>query len=175
MDSSPPESGPPTEQERSWLRRQAHKCVRGPLRNSLDASDLTQETLLAAERGKIGKTFAGRGALRAWLRVILRNVAAQQARRRSFGIVHEALSSSVPGKSSASRTDEEESGRLDEVQSRLKHLSERNREIVLLRVAENLPFAQIGDRLGMSESNARVVFNRVVKDLRGRGNGDQRA
>jgi RNA polymerase sigma-70 factor (ECF subfamily) len=142
--------------------------VRGKLRNALDASDLTQDTLLAAERGKDGKTFAGRGALRAWLRVILRNVAAQHARRRGFHVVPEALSSSLPGQLTSSGSDETARESQHRVQSMLQHLSERNRKIVLLRVAENLRFAEIGERLGMSETNARVVFNRAVRGLRER-------
>jgi RNA polymerase sigma-70 factor (ECF subfamily) len=60
----------------------------------------------------------------------------------------------------------------EEIQRRLQHLSERNRTVVMLRIAENLPFRSIGERMGMSEENARVVFNRVVKDLRRREDGN---
>lgn len=168
VDSSPSESNGSPELERSWIRRQARKCVRGNLRSTLDASDLTQETLLAAERGKDGKTFAGRGALRAWLRVILRNVAAQHARRRGSRTIPHALSSSVPDRWTASTSGENAHESQLRVQSMLQHLSDRNRKIVLLRVAENLPFSEIGKRLGMSETNARVAFNRVIKGLRER-------
>jgi RNA polymerase sigma factor (sigma-70 family) len=175
MVPSPPGSDPTPELERSWLRRQAKKLVRGRMRTKLDASDLTQDALLAATRGSKGKSFAGRGALRAWLRVILRNIAAQHARRRGFHAVHHELSSSVPCPASARvlGTDGHEDD--EDVMRRIQHLSDRHRSIVMLRVAEGLPFHDIGVRLGMSEVNARVVFNRVVKDLRRRAEGNGEA
>jgi RNA polymerase sigma-70 factor (ECF subfamily) len=142
------------------------------MQRRLDASDLTQDTLLAATRGSEGKSFAGRGALRAWLRVILRNIAAQHARRRGFHAVHDELSSSLPCPAGAHVGDVGDRESHEEIQRRLQHLSERNRTVVMLRIAENLPFRAIGERMGMSEENARVVFNRVVKDLRRREDGN---
>jgi RNA polymerase sigma-70 factor (ECF subfamily) len=168
VDSSPPESNGLPELERSWLRRQAKKLVRGRLSTRLDASDLTQDALLAATRGVNGKKFAGQGAMRAWLKVILRNLAAQHARKRSTHTVHSELSSSLPDPAVCFATGMDGSEKVSDVMHHLQHVSERNRKVVMLRVVENLSFKDVGDRLGMSEVNARVVFNRVVKELRSR-------
>jgi RNA polymerase sigma factor (sigma-70 family) len=166
--SEPREFEPELAVERSWLRRQARRLVGNKLRHGLDGSDLTQDALLAAERGRHGKTFPNRGAFRAWLGVILRNSAAQQGRRQEVKRSSADLEQTPSCASTPSMTLSRQEGSTD-VLRLLKGLSDRDREIVTLRVVEGLSFAAIGTRLGVTEVNARVAFNRAVRSLRDRG------
>ena len=46
-------------------------------------------------------------------------------------------------------------------------LPKDKREIVLLRVWDNLSYAEIAALTGKTEGNAKVIFSRAMKDLRG--------
>jgi RNA polymerase sigma-70 factor, ECF subfamily len=171
MHSEPPEKRdfePHLAGERSWLRRQARKIIGNRLRADVDGSDLTQDTLLAAERARHGKLFASRGAFRAWLRAILRNSAAQRGRRPDLARAGADFAEAPSRASSPSMTLSRQEGAAD-VLRHLKSLSERDREVVLLRVVEDLSFSAIGARLGVTEVHARVLFNRAARSLRDRG------
>lgn len=45
-------------------------------------------------------------------------------------------------------------------------LPDRQREVVLLRIDGQLPFAEIGEALEITENNAKVTFHHAVKKLR---------
>lgn len=52
-----------------------------------------------------------------------------------------------------------------EVRERLRALPERAREVMILRVYANLPFAQIGASLGITENSAKMIYFRAKKKL----------
>ncbi len=52
------------------------------------------------------------------------------------------------------------------VRNALNRLSERDREVIALRFFEELPFAQISDRMNISESAAKVRCHRAISRLR---------
>lgn len=155
--------------ERSWLRRRAQRLVGERLRADVDASDLTQEALLSAERARHGKSFHSRGAFRAWLKTILRNTAAQLGRRTGHARADDQQLACVHSRASSPSMGLRRREGASDVLRHLKGLSDRDREVVLLRVVEDLPFAGIGARLGVTEVHARVLFNRAVVALRQRG------
>ena len=70
------------------------------------------------------------------------------------------------------RSDDDVAGNLDdkeahaELRAALAKLPKDKREIVLLRVWEDLSYAEIAALTGKTEGNAKVIFSRAMKDLR---------
>jgi RNA polymerase sigma factor (sigma-70 family) len=55
--------------------------------------------------------------------------------------------------------------RVERLERALDELSEAQRELVVLRAFEELPFGEIGKRLGKSEDACRVAFARAMAAL----------
>jgi RNA polymerase sigma-70 factor (ECF subfamily) len=152
--------------QHSWLRRQGHWLLGRRLRRFLDSTDLAQEVHLEAERKLRGKSFANGKAFRSWLLVILRHVITRAARDRRQTSLHPSAFSRLP---SAEQTPSRQFRRRDAGRRLRKQISElpgRDREVVLMRVAQDEPFARIADRLGITEGHARVLFHRALEKLR---------
>jgi RNA polymerase sigma-70 factor (ECF subfamily) len=153
---------PDLDADRAWLRERARRQLGGPLRRVLDSEDLTQETQLKALEGLDGRRFANRRAFRGWLAAILRNVAAQRARR----VRGEAELGEVAGRerspSSAARASDERRS----MRRLLARLPERDRKVVAFRLVEELSFREVAERTGTTEAHARMIFSRGVRRLR---------
>ena len=154
--------------EQTWLRRQARRVLGDRLRTVVDSQDLAQEVqVLALEHARRAR-FAARRGFRGWLLAVLRNRAASLGRRRQPGpsdVDWEALA--ADGSSPSLGLKRQESAA--EVRRRLGSLSERDREVVRLRVVEDLPWAEVAARIGIGEGHARVIFDRSAAKLaRGR-------
>lgn len=140
------------------------------LRGWMESGDLAQETEREAWRSMNGKRFPNLAAFRGWLLKILRHRAANESRRRGLDLV-EAPWSRLPGEEwtpsrlAAAR----DSGRW--VRDRLQSLTQRERQVVLARVVDGESFRAIGERLAITEGNARVIFHRSLQRLR-EGNDD---
>jgi RNA polymerase sigma-70 factor (ECF subfamily) len=165
MPPTPSEPRPSLAGERDWMRRRARRLLGPKLRRWADSEDVAQQAQLDAARQIDGRVFASQTAFRGWLGRILRNRVIELARRRGHADVE----------SSASRCADSEGGpatrcaERDEalaLHRRLAKLPERERRVVLLRVVEGLPFAEVGARVGVAEGHARVIFNRVLASLR---------
>lgn len=160
---------------RPYLRVIAGRELPPDPRARREASDLVQDTFLAAKEGFPG--FGGRSEpeLRGWLRrILLRKVGRFRSRFRK---IHEVsidpnASSSRPGIEPAA-TSTSPSGRAgrDEgckiVSAALNGLPESQRRVVQLRVWEDLTFEEIGRRLGVSTTAAHKAWNRAIKRLGG--------
>ena len=172
-----PRNGPMTARQRpryepslpaqqSWIRRQARRVLSSRARSVMDSQDLAQEAQHAALRDAGGCEFRSEGSFRAWMRVVLRNLAAK-AMRRPLPVLSRGKGwSRIPGVGStpsAGLRREDARGRWRRLSA---SLSKRDRKVVTLRLVEGLPFKAVGDRLGMDEGHARVTFNRCVKRLR---------
>lgn len=57
--------------------------------------------------------------------------------------------------------------KLDWVKAQLENLSEVQREVLMLRVWDNLSHREISETLGISESNSKVSFSRAISALKG--------
>lgn len=163
----PPSQGfhPHLPDEQSWLRRQARRLLGRPLRGVMDSQDLAQEAHLAAWKGLEGKSFANRSAFRGWLQRILGNRARDAARRAP------PPAAAAPSTELPSRDPSPSQGMLHQpehaaVWQQLRKFPERERTIVHLRLIEDRSFAEIAERLKISEGNARVVFHRAIGALR---------
>jgi RNA polymerase sigma-70 factor (ECF subfamily) len=163
---------------RPLLRFLAGKALRGAMRAKADASDVAQDVLLKAHLG-FGR-FRGttEAELVVWLKRILSRQLADLGRRyganqgRNLGREEplDALGSASPGiaavasgtSPSAGAYRSEREGRLARALSRL---DEMDREIVLLRSAQDLEWAEIGRITDRSPDAARMQWSRAIARL----------
>lgn len=105
--------------------------------------------------------------LRAWLRSAMRTRATELGRREQYRIVSALPEIRAPSKISPSRL-----ASLNEERRKLRdlvqHLDTRSRRIVLMRVVDDLAFAEIAVKEGIREDNARAIFSRAASKLRTR-------
>ncbi len=132
-----------------------------------DAEDVCQDAFLAAlERLESCRRPEGFGG---WLLAIVRNRAVDLRRRRS---VRETDPLERAAAVSAARADPEReaerSERRGELLEALEHLTELQREVVLLYDFEGWSHREIGERLGISEGSARVHLHNGRRALRER-------
>lgn len=138
-----------------WIRRL--------VRDDETARDLTQETFLRAYRGL--PAFRGDAAFATWARTIATNVVRSHARaapRATFVELEESLADGAPA---ADVVLEHEADRRA-LALALERLPPRQREVVTLRVYEELPYAEIARRTGSSENACKVNFHHALKRLR---------
>jgi RNA polymerase sigma factor (sigma-70 family) len=153
--------------QHSWLKRKARRLMGSRLRGWVESGDLAQQAQQEAFRSLDGKSFANLAAFRGWLLKILRHIAIGESRRRGVDLIEEGWSR-IPGEErTPSRVAAiSDSGRF--VRDRLRILPERERQVVLARVVDGERFAAIGERLGIAEGHARVIFHRSLEKLRTR-------
>jgi len=161
---------------RNYLLHVAHEELDPDLRPKVGASDLVQDSILEGHRDFRQFTGDSSGALVAWLRGILRNnlrdlrKAFRSAKRNldneadpnlaTYAIEVAAVNGRGPT-DSAERREAEVA-----LRNAIGELSERQRQAVLLRHQEDLTFAEIGARIGVSEEAARKLWFRAVEKLK---------
>jgi len=142
------------------------------------ASDLVQETLLGAYRDFGSFRGQSRDELLIWLQTILRNNLAV-FRRRYRGTQKRRVAREVPidtsdsqGPGNLVRDDSTAPGVRAERRERtvallaaLNRLSEDHRRVILWRQYDQLPFSEIGQRLGRSGEAARKLWSRALIQL----------
>jgi RNA polymerase sigma-70 factor (ECF subfamily) len=161
---------------RARLMGAARSRLTPALRSLVGASDVVQDTFVNATRSF--QVFRGQRASQFlnWLRRILFNRIAQVARREqerkdggrqiagndvsrrlsAFVAVDEASPSGIAGSEEISAL----------IRLGLAKLPERDQQALQLRFDEELNFAQIGERLGLTEDATRMLFGRAVDRLR---------
>ena len=127
------------------------------------AEELTQQTFCEAfiHAGR----YRGDGAMSSYLCGIAKNLWKKELARRAR--VNALPLDEIAEPSLAQSAEETAMGRLerDRLFRRIQALSEPMREVVSLRLAGELPFAQIGAILGKTETWARVTFYRAKQKL----------
>ncbi len=136
-------------------------------RRTLDrmtAEDLTSTTFLKAFE-KFDRFDPSKGTFGGWAMAIAKNVLNDHFRAlRPQENIDDIWDLS---------SDDDVAGRLEnreahaELRDALSTLPKDKREIVLLRVWEDLSYADIAALTGKTEGNAKVIFSRAMKDLRG--------
>ena len=145
------------------------------------AEEVVQETWLGVVRGIEG--FEGRASVRTWLFRILvnraRSAGAREYRSIPLDLGHEPAV--PPGRFSPKGTwasppvtwtdDADERLTAKALAGRIGHLLHRlpdaQRQVFLLRDVEGLPATEVGDLLGVSDGNQRVLLHRARSSMRG--------
>lgn len=165
---------------RAYLLLVANEELEPALRVKVAASDLVQETLLAAQ-AEFGQ-FRGRseGELKGWLRKVLLNDLAdlrrryQQADKRAISrekpIMGDSRTSQAPVQVAtgdltphATSIANEEAAALERAMARLP---EDYRQAVTLRNWERMSFSEIAERMQRTPEGARKLWSRAVERLR---------
>jgi RNA polymerase sigma-70 factor (ECF subfamily) len=160
-------------QLRPWVRGQAQGLLGQRLIARLDGSDIVQDVHLRALEHF--DQFQGDSVpqLRAWVQKILRNIItdcrrrhgadgrdvdAEMARGNCFPYL--AADATTPSEGAIRN---EQQARLSEA---LQRLPEKQRLVFQLRFHEALPFEEVGQRVGVTVGNARVLMVRAIERLR---------
>lgn len=136
-------------------------------RRTLDrmtAEDLTSTTFLKAFE-KFDRFDPSKGTFGGWAMTIAKNVLTDHFRSMKPTTDIDDVWDLSSDDDVAAALDGKEAHR--ELRDALSTLPKDKREIVLLRVWEDLSYADIAALTGKTEGNAKVIFSRAMKDLRG--------
>ena len=159
---------------RPQLLRAARRRLVPALRPVVGASDLVQDAFVNATKA-FGVFRGDRGnQLMNWLRRILFNRIAQIGRGegQNGGAAVSANGSLqrtitlLPSAEDSPSTVVGDREHAEMIRAGLARLTERDQQVLRLRFDEELNFAQIGQRLELSEDAARLAFTRAVRRLR---------
>jgi RNA polymerase sigma-70 factor (ECF subfamily) len=165
---------PPERNEVDWTRLVQENAgwlrgwVRGRVRDPELVHDICQEAFLKALRAR--KTLKDSSKFPSWLYRIANNtlrdyVRKAVRRRRQVAYTNELDQIEASGESESRVADEEEAER---VLTMVRELPETYREPLLLLYSRQLPYAAIGEILGISENAVQVRIFRARKMLRDR-------
>ncbi len=165
---------------REVLIRRAQRLLSPAMQRRFGASDAVQEAVVQVARQRSAaasdsptppgpELVSLREQLRRALRDVVRNAVRFHRRKRrsverdvTMDGVSEDRRGHVPS-SGVQRVD-----RRDLVERALAELNEGQREIIRLRGEQELGFAEIAQRLGLSTENAKKRYHRAVKELQNR-------
>jgi RNA polymerase sigma-70 factor (ECF subfamily) len=167
------------EQNRPFLLQLAHQELEAELQAKLGASDLVQETVMAAYE-HFGQFLGGQPEeLRGWLRQILLNHLANCRRHyrdtdkrqldrevplspawQSDG-ANNALADATESPSTQAIQNEQQ----QRLQQALLRLPEHYRQVLVWRSLEQLSFGEIADRLGRTADAVRMLWGRAIEAL----------
>ncbi|MEZ6041715.1 MAG: RNA polymerase sigma factor [Planctomycetaceae bacterium] len=130
--------------------------------NLHDAEDVAQEALLRAARSR--STFRGDSTFRTWLNRIVVNVFRTWMRnRRTAGPLEEETIDPLKN------TDAEQAETAELVAQHVSNLPERQREVLVLCIYENMSAAEVAEALGLTVQNVystlNVARNRLKQSL----------
>lgn len=140
-----------------------YKYVFSLCRNEVVAEEITQETFYKAMEHM--DKFDGKCKLYVWLCQIAKNTLFTQAKKQKRHIPETDVDFSQQSEPSFESEfwDKETAWELHKL---LHRLSEPYKEVFSLRVFGELPFSQIGELFGKSDSWARLIFYRAKTELR---------
>jgi len=146
-------------------REPVYRIARRMLRNHEDASDVAQEVFIRAYRAL--PRFAARAAVRTWLYRITVNLCLDLAGRNSRGmltglraLVQEPAVGDNPGEAAERRE------LADVVAEAIDLLPPRQKAMVVLRVYQDLPYAEIGRIMGCAEGTVKATMFAAFGKLR---------
>lgn len=146
-------------------RRMVYSVARKMVETHDDADEVTQKTFISAYKNL--KNFEGRSQLKTWLfRIAVnysKNLIRDRGRREGDEITERT---SIQEKGADDYMAEADEKRL--VHEAVRGLPPRQREVLQLRVQQELSFAEIAEIVGCSVSAAKVNYHYAVKTLRTR-------
>ncbi|MCF3650555.1 RNA polymerase sigma factor [Synoicihabitans lomoniglobus] len=159
-------------------RTRIHGYVRGMLRDSTDAEEVTQDTFVRAYRGL--ERFRGDSSLSTWLHRIATNLARNRywyffRRRRQDTVsldfvadptndrpVMDSIACESPDPSQQSTNEEF----MQSIRDCMDQIEPRYREALTLRVGKDLPYAEIAEITGVPVGTVKSRIARARRELR---------
>jgi RNA polymerase sigma-70 factor (ECF subfamily) len=132
-----------------------------------DAEDLTAQTFERAYTHR-GKFNARKGTFPAWLYSIAHNILANHYRTRQRRSAYEAegdLPADLVTPVSPPETQVIQAETIGRLLRNLRHLSERDQEVITLKFAGQLSNKEIGQVMGLKEKTVSVVLWRAMQRL----------
>ena len=126
------------------------------------AEDLTSSIFFKA-MDKIATFDAGKGNFSSWIYQIARNSIADHYRTQKTIVDIDTILNLSTNDDMAGNLDKKE--RLKKVKDLLKDLPSDQREIVVMRVWENLSYKEIAEIMGKSEGSCKMSFSRTIAKL----------
>ncbi len=155
-------------------------------RQLMESEDLAQELVagLISDRTRLGG-YSGRGSLAGWLRVAISHAAIDRFRRRKREVPLDESGGEVPKTELANRASETQETSPDAswgpvlaevLQEQIRSLAPRERIILGLYYADNVPLKLIGRQFGVHEATVsrwldtlrQTIRKRVERELRAR-------
>ena len=148
-----------------WLRERVRRRLDAGLRRDCESLDVVQDAVLQLLQSDALRTLRDEEHLRALLQRIVRGDLVDRRRRRERRQLdpHAVL----VGQRSVSRPSEHalRAERRVLLQRAMARLRDADREVLELRVWEQLGFRDIGERLGCTEDSARMRCHRALARL----------
>jgi RNA polymerase sigma-70 factor (ECF subfamily) len=133
-------------------------------RDADDAEDLAQRAFINASQRAAG--WRG-GSFKSWLFRIVVNLAKNHLRDTArFDRGEEAQEREAAPVESTAEARIESAQQQRALREAVARLPRRQREVLLLRIDGDLPFAEIAQTLGITEVNAKVNFHHAVQKLK---------
>lgn len=146
-------------------REPVYRIARRMVRNHEDASDVAQEVFIRVYRAL--PRFAGRSQLRTWLYRITVNLCLDFNSRRSKDVLtglKELIWEPSPHDNPVEISERRELG--DVVVRAIEGLPPRQKAMVVLRVYQDLPYADIGRIMGCAEGTVKATMFAAFAKLR---------
>lgn len=134
-----------------------------------DVEDVTQEIFLAVIRSL--KTFKGDSTFNTWIYTIVSRQIADFYRRH-YSRKNAPHADSVELEEIAGEKSNDYLDRTIALQAALHNLPDHYQEIILLRFADGLPFADIAQQRGQSLEAVKSLYRRALQAIRDQINGD---
>jgi RNA polymerase sigma-70 factor (ECF subfamily) len=165
-----PAAPPPFEQVYREHAARVYRYCLSQVGNACDAEDLAADVFAAAFAAYLGARLDG-GVVLPWLLRIARNEVIDHRRRRTRRSA--LLARFFGGQPEIDRTVDVEGvvvlrDELSRALAVMRALSERDRMLIGLRLAADLPYGEIGEVVGLSEHAATVATRRALQRLRKR-------
>ena len=130
-------------------------------RSEAEAEDLTQETFLKAMRAS--GSFEGNSSLYTWLCAIAKNLWFNRCKKQGREVASDAALEAHPDNTAPIEEKIVQKDMAMQVHKVLHDLAEPYKEVFSLRTFGELPFADIAQLFGKTESWARVTYYRARK------------
>jgi len=133
------------------------------LRSPEDADEVTQKTFVKAYRALAGFRFES--SLKTWLSAIAINLCRTELMRSKRKM--EELPENLADRGyEESQEGEEKAYQKAHLEAALERLPPRQKEVVILRIHQEMPFKDIAKTLNSTETAVKVNFHHAMKSLR---------
>lgn len=144
-------------------QRVVYQVVLRMLKQTEDADEITQKTFVKAYRGLAGFRFES--SFKTWLLTIAVNLCRTELVKVKR--LHEELPAALADPQyENSREQEAENARKASLKEALEHLPHRQKEVVTLRIYQEMAFKDIAAVLKSNETAVKVNFHHAMKSLR---------